>query len=101
MVTAWSDKSIIVFDLKAGQEGYKLGTFKVADEVTALATNGRYIATALANGQVLIHLIWGDEPIRTYKHAAKVTNIAMTKEYVASGDEQGVIEIKQLFGNET
>lgn len=79
MVTSWSDNTIIVFDIKTGQEGMKLSTFSVEHPVTAIATNGRYIAIALENGEVLVNLIWGDN-IRKYKHDSKVTKIIMVND---------------------
>ena len=53
-----------MFDINSGKELYKLSKFKVEEDMTALATKGRHIATTIASGQVLINLIWGDELLR-------------------------------------
>jgi len=99
MVTAWGDKTIKVFDIKSGQEGLVLSSFKMEDDVTALATNGRYIGIALANGEVNINTIWGDN-IKKYKHDNKVTQIKMTTSHLASGDEAGVVQLKKIYTDE-
>jgi len=96
MVTAWGDKTIKVFDIKSGQEGLVLSSFKMEDDVTALATNGRYIGIALANGEVIINTIWGDY-IKKYKHDNKVTQIKMSISHLASGDEAGVVQLKKIY----
>lgn len=61
MATAWSDNSVKVFDLKTGEEGRVYGHFKLDTPITAIATNGRYLAVATVTAHVRLFLLWGNQ----------------------------------------
>ena len=66
MATSYSDNSVKVFDLRPDYLGRIYGNFQLFHNITAIATNGRYIAIATATGNVSLNLLWGIE-IKKYQ----------------------------------
>lgn len=46
MATVWSDNTVRVYDLTHGDEGKIWGSFKLDDQITAIATDGLKVALA-------------------------------------------------------
>lgn len=101
IVAAYDDKIIKIYDLKAGQEGYVLGSITLNSPASALAFNGRYIIAA-ADGEVSQYLAWGGDAIRTYSEqkGKVVTTIAIDKTFFASGDDAGTVHVHKLYNDD-